>query len=48
MHKPTIKPRNAYQASKPNLFGLHKPHCHSHVHLNQNKQQKTTNYKKHA
>jgi hypothetical protein len=39
MHQPTAKPINANQASKPNLFYSHKPHCHGHIHLNQNKQQ---------
>jgi hypothetical protein len=38
MHQLTAKPRNAYQASKPNLFDSHKPQCHSHIHLNHNKQ----------
>jgi hypothetical protein len=46
MHQPTAKPRNPYQASKPNLFYSHKPHCHNHLHLNQNKQLETTNHEK--
>jgi len=48
MYQLTAKPRNTYQVSKPNPFYSHKPHCHSHIYLNQNKRQKTINHGKYA